>query len=71
MDLGYTTIESHIRHAKQLRSEALGKLVVAGWKNIMGFAVRWAHRHAAKSRRTADSSDLIGLQPQTSLGELL
>jgi hypothetical protein len=37
MDNSYDNLQAHIQHARELRSEAMGELISAGWKKCTQF----------------------------------
>ncbi len=37
MEHSYVDIQAHIRHANQMRSDAMGELISAGWKKLALF----------------------------------
>ena len=43
MEHRYVDIQAHIRHANQMRSDALGELISAGWKKFAQFVKSLMH----------------------------
>lgn len=54
MEYRYIDIEAHIRHAQELRAEALAEILSAGWNTCMqwfkGLAQRQLHKNIAAAR---------------------
>lgn len=54
MEYNYWEIEAHIRRAEQLRSEALGLMIVSGWKKstlwLKGLTQHLLHRNIVAAR---------------------
>ncbi|MDO8790070.1 MAG: hypothetical protein Q7J42_18500 [Sulfuritalea sp.] len=62
MDHSYSDIEAHIREANRQRSEAMGKLISAGWKAFKRLLTRLRYSRSTKNAIVANPSALIGVQ---------
>jgi len=61
MDHDYDTIQAHIRHAKLLRSQALGELLATAGNGLARLLANLAHRAASKVTAVATRSAELGL----------
>ena len=60
MDHSYIDIEARIRDANQQRSEALGKLIAAGWVEFKRLMTDLRHRRTSRNTVEVHSSAFIG-----------
>ncbi|MDO8348234.1 MAG: hypothetical protein Q7S85_10095 [Rugosibacter sp.] len=70
MDHSYLDIEAHIREANRQRSEAMGKLISAGWSALKQFLAGLQYRRPTTTTVVTNPSALIGFQQHLDLERL-
>ena len=63
MDHSYIDIEARIRDANQQRSEAMGKLISAGWRAFKRLLAGLQHPRPTRNTVVANPSGFIDFQP--------